>query len=383
MKIKELPRFMNFLTSEFGVPGNAIKIYHNHDLIYEYASGYADKENKLPFTTSTLVNLYSCSKVITCACALTLFEKGLFLMTDPLYNYIPEFKNVMVRDKDENGNEILRKPKRSILVRDLFTMTAGFDYNLDSKSLVAIRTSNPNATTLEQMRELAKEPLCFDPGERWQYSLCHDVLGALIEAISGKNLEEYTKAAIFDKCGMSSTGFTRTPEIIEKMAAQYTFDNQTRTAKRIEKNNRYTLSKNFFSGGAGVYSTPDDYILFSDALACSGVSSTGERILSSAAVNLMKTNCLNEQQLNSFNWVQYAGYGYGYGVRTVIDRAKGGVLSPIGEFGWAGAAGSMVIIDPINKLSIFYSQHMLNPQEAYIFPRIRNISYAELSDYIS
>lgn len=382
--LHNLMQFQDFLTRKYGVPGNNVLIYHNHKLIYDYSSGYADRETEIPFTADTPVNLYSCSKVITCATALTLFEKGKFLMTDPLYDYIPEFKDVKVRCKDENGNISFRAPKRPIIIRDLFTMCAGFDYNLNSPSLQAVKQNNPNASTLEFMRELAKEPLCFDPGEHWQYSLCHDVIGALIEVVSGESFEEYAKKVIFDKCGMTNTGFTRCDELYERMAAQYVFDDKTRCANRIEKNdNPYVLGNKFFSGGAGIYSSSDDYILFADAMACGGVAATGERILSSATIDLMKTNCLCEIQQKDFNWLQYRGYGYGLGVRTVVDKALGGVLSPVGEFGWAGAAGSMVIIDPVNKLSVFYCMHMKNPQEPYIFPRLRNIVYAELSDIIS
>ena len=134
MKLTNLPSFLDHLTKEKGIPGNTVKIYQNHSLVYEYSSGHADIEKTKKFDTSTIVNLYSASKVITCATALTLFEKGKFLMTDPLYHYIPEFRDIKVKDKDADGNEILRAPKRPIIIRDLFTMTAGFDYNLGSKS---------------------------------------------------------------------------------------------------------------------------------------------------------------------------------------------------------------------------------------------------------
>ncbi len=382
MKLINLPSFMDHLTKDRGIPGNAVKIYHNHGLVYEYTSGYSDRETKTPFETSTLVNIYSASKVITCAAALTLFEKGKYLMTDPLHYYIPEFKDVKVRDKDENGNEILRAPKRPIIIRDLFTMSAGFDYNFNSKSITDLKENNPEASTLEFVRAIANENLYFDPGTKWQYSLCHDVIGGLIEYWSDMPFGDYAKKAIFDKCGMRNTGFERNEDIIGRMASQYTYNEEEYTTEKVSKENRYAVYKNFHSGGAGIVSNTDDYILFADAMACGGVTVTGEKILSSATIDLMRTNCLSEKQRAYFNWSQYKGYGYGYGVRTVIDRAEGGVLSPVGEFGWCGAAGAMAIIDPTNKLSIFYCQHMLNPQEPYIFPRLRNIAYAELCDKI-
>ncbi len=383
MNIKELPKFMDHLTGEYGIPGNAVKIYHNHSLVYEYSSGYADIENKIPFATNQIVNVFSCSKVITCAAALTLFEKGKFLMTDELYRYIPEYKNIKVAETDSNGKNYLRAPVRNITIRDLFTMCSGLNYNVNAESILELKKKNPHAGTLDFIKAFANEPLLCDPGEHWKYSMSHDVIGGLIEAITDMPFGDYVKQAIFDKCGMENSGFSRNDDVFSKMAEMYVFDNNTKKAKFSGKrNNGYILGDNYHSGGAGVYSTADDYILFADAMACGGVSAIGERILSSETINLMRTNCLNEVQLKDFNWIQYKGYGYGLGVRTVIDKAAGGVLSPLGEFGWAGAAGSQVIIDPANRLSVFYCQHMTNPQEDYIFPRIRNIIYAELSDSV-
>ena len=383
MKLENLTNFMEDLTSKRNYPGNAVKIYHDHSLIYEHSSGYADIDSKQPFETSTLVNLYSTTKIITCACAMTLFEKGKFLMTDNIEKYIPEFRNMNVREKDENGNEILRPAKCPITIRDLFSMTAGLDYNGNSPSLVNERKNNPDGSTLDYVRAIAKEPLTFDPGKRWQYSLCHDVLGGLIEALSDMPFADYAEKVIFDKCGMKNTGFRRNDEIYAKMASQYKYDSETHVPVQVPKENSHIFGKNYFSGGAGIYSNVDDYILFADALACGGVAATGERILSNASIDLMRTNCLNQEQMKYFNWVTYRGYGYGYGVRTLIDRGIGGALSPIGEFGWGGAAGTLALIDPSNKLSVFYSMHMLNPQEEYNFPRLRNIVYAELSDILN
>jgi CubicO group peptidase (beta-lactamase class C family) len=186
MKLKNLDSFMEHLTGERGYPGNSVKIYHNHSQVYEYATGYADREEKTPFSTSTFVNLYSTTKVITCACAMTLFEKGKFLMTDPLYYYIPEFKDIMVRDKDSNGNVILRPAKRPITIRDLFTMTAGFTYDLWTQPIRGLVESNPNAPLREFIAKFVETPLSFMPGQQFQYSLCHDVLAAVVEVVSGK-----------------------------------------------------------------------------------------------------------------------------------------------------------------------------------------------------
>ena len=124
----------------------------------------------------------------------------------------------------------------------------------------------------------------------------------------------------------------------------------------------------------------EDYSLFVDALCHWGRAATGEQILSPRSIELMRTNTLNETCLRDKDWPQLAGYGYGLGVRTMIDPALGGSLSPVGEFGWDGAAGAYMVIDPEHDLSLFYMQHMLNASPAYNHPRIRNTMYADLNE---
>ena len=130
------------------------------------------------------------------------------------------------------------------------------------------------------------------------------------------------------------------------------------------------------SGGAGITTSVSDYSKFASALACGGVGATGERIISPASIELMRTNQLSQEQKVSFNWSQLRGYGYGLGVRTMTDKALGGSIGSIGEFGWGGAAGATVLCDPSLKLSVFYTHHMLNPQEEYYQPRLRNVIYS-------
>ena len=137
----------------------------------------------------------------------------------------------------------------------------------------------------------------------------------------------------------------------------------------------FRLGSEYESGGAGLISSVDDYIKFANVLCNKGKTQKGEKILSECTIDLMRTNHLDKTSMKDFNWIQMRGYGYGLGVRTMIDKAKGGSLSSIGEFGWGGAAGTYAMIDPENEITVFYAQHMLNNQEPYVHPRIRNIVY--------
>ena len=140
--------------------------------------------------------------------------------------------------------------------------------------------------------------------------------------------------------------------------------------------NELVFGENYDSGGAGIITTVDDYAKFAAALANSGTGLNNNRILSSATVRLMKTNQLNEAQRKTMNWRRLRGYGYGLGVRTLIDKAESGSNSSIGEIGWGGAAGATIIADTEEKVALFYAHHMLNPQEEYYQPRLRNVLYS-------
>ncbi len=371
----ELKKFLDFIV-QWRIPGADCAVYYKNKPVFRYCAGYADIKAKKPITIDNLYNLYSVTKVITCTAALQLFEKGKFLMTDPLWEYLPEYKEMYIQRKIDNDETELIKAKNSIKVCDLFTMSAGLTYNLNTQPIKSVKEETKGeCPTREIVKAIAKDPLLFEPGTHWNYSLCHDVLGALIEVVSGKKLSEYLEENIFKPLEMNDTSFYLTEEKKQRMAMQYRFDDLTNTTADVSIKNGYVLGSMYESGGAGLISSVDDYIKFANVLCNKGRTINGEEILSKHTIDLMKTNRLDEILLQDFNWIHMSGYGYGLGVRTLMDRAKAGALSPIGEFGWGGAAGAYVMIDPDNELAVFYAQHMLNSQEPFVHPRIRNITY--------
>ncbi|MBO4355224.1 MAG: serine hydrolase, partial [Clostridia bacterium] len=215
------------------------------------------------------------------------------------------------------------------------------------------------------------------PGAHYQYSLCHDVLARLIEVVSGQRFSEYVQEHIFDPIGMKNSFYHLTEKTLPRMAKQYRFDNATQKAYDFGIINSHIVSDNYDSGGAGIISCLDDYILLAETMTHLGVAPNGNRVLSEAAVNLWRTNCFNERLRSEFAHAQIAGYGYGYGVRTLVCPQESGNLSSIGEFGWGGAAGAYIHADPLKRVSIVYLQHMLNNKEPIIHPRIRNLVYSE------
>lgn len=361
-KVKEL---MDSAVRAYGIPGSDIIVTHNGKEIYRYWNGTRDDERKIPVRGDELYFLYSTSKVITCTAAMQLLEKGKLKLENKLSDYIPEFKNMWVKTEDN-----IKKAEKQILLKHLFTMTSGLNYNLRTKSVLQQKAENPNSSTLEMVKSFAREPLDFEPGEHYQYSLSHDVLAAVVEVAAEQYYGEYLKKHIFDVCGMERTGFSVNSDIKERMASQFQWEASIHDSKLIEKNNEFILTPNYESGGAGLISCVDDYCKFATMMA------NTNRLLKPESMNLIRTNHLAGQAYRDFQ-MSKPGYGYGLGVRTDYT----GKFVAKGEFGWDGAAGAYVLIDPDNKIAIFYATHVRDHGD-YLYnnlhPAIRNAIYEAL-----
>ena len=376
MDFTPLKEFMDYLTA-WRIPGNSIRISIEGKEVFTYASGYADVQTKEPMTTKHLVNLYSCSKPVTVTAALQLYEQGKIKLDDPLYAYIPEYRQMYLAD-----GSVAKNP---ITLRHLFTMTSGLTYNTKTEAFDKARElTEGKMDTLTVIRCLAQDPLSFEPGTKWQYSLSHDVLAAVVEVASGKKFRDYVKENIFDPLGMENTVY-HCENVMDKMAAKYRFmdgvegtlvEKQAGASSReggfIQKEDKqaaHIFGPEYDSGGSGITASVAEYSKFCDALA-----NGGRGILKPETIDLMRTNQIANVDRSLFSWRQLAGYGYGLGVRTLLEIPKDG-NGNVGEFGWGGAAGASLWIDPEYKLSVCYAHHMLNPHESYYQPRMRNVVY--------
>lgn len=330
-----------------GTPMADCVVIYKGKTVYRKSYGYRDEAKTIPYDKDSRFWLYSCTKPITCTAAMRLVEEGKMSLSDPVSKYLPEFSNVTVQD--EQG---VHPAKETMLIQHLFSMTAGFTYDINSPCLKKAREDR-SATTREVIKALSGDPLIFEPNTHFNYSLCHDVLAAVVEVVSGMKFSEYLKQLIFEPLGMNNTAFHKGNEKIENMCDQYYFDN----GKILKNNgvNGYVFTDKYESGGAGLVSTVDDYVKFASCLANYGVTKEGYRILSHSSINTMRTNMLDTQRRNGF-WKEH--YGYGLGVRTMIDPPEGSYI-PIGEYGWDGAACSYVSISPDDNIAIVFGTHVL------------------------
>lgn len=395
MQFINLKNYLDHLVENENVPSVDCIVCKNHKEIFRYYTGYRDIEKSIKVDGSELYIIYSMTKMITVTCALQLMEHGKFKLSDRIDKWLPEFSKMKIACSElnqENAKKITTGAsateqgeeqyngyaKTPITVEHLLTMGAGLDYATKDKVLTSAIQSGKK-TTLELVRAMADKTLGFEPGTRFRYSLCHDVLGGLIEIWSGKTLNEYLQENLCKPLGLKNTffGLPKDSERLSKMATRYEYD-QNHKPRRLPLENGYILTEEYQSGGAGLVSTAEDYATFLDALACGGVAKTGNRILQAQTIELMKTNHMKGEQVNDF-YALRRGYGYGFGVRTHVDPIKSKSLSPIGEFGWDGAAGAFSMVDVDNNLSLTYFQQ-IHGWDVGMQDRLRNALYLDLKN---
>ncbi len=341
--MKELKKYIDGQI-EWGIPYLDVIAKREHEELLRYynAKGGSCGNEKL--------FMYSCTKPLTVACAIKLVEDGKLSLDTPVEDIIPAYRDVYL---EEDG--VRRAPKTKMNVRHLFTMTAGLTYNGAMYPIdEAYRNRGEKSPTLAIAESFAKAPLMSEPGERFRYSLCHDLLGAVIETVSGMKFSEYMKKTILDPLGMHDTYFTNASN--DETAELYA-SSEDGVISHVEKVNSLVYRDGYESGGAGLISTVSDYAKFGAMLASGGVSADGSRILSESSVRALWQKQVSAVSIESgFTCVQGEEYGYGLGVRTRTEPTEWGL--PVGEFGWDGAAGSYLMVDPVNKISVVVGMHV-------------------------
>lgn len=350
-----------------------IEIRQGHDIVLRHFMGYADAEKTVGLCDDHLYWLFSCTKVITCLAANRLLEEGRLALEDTLDKYLPEFANMLVKTPD---GPVPAKNKITIL--DLITMSAGFTYDFGTPDFAEAK-KNGMKTTRELVSVLAHRPLEFEPGTNYRYSLCHDVLAAVIEVVTGMTFGEYLDEIMFTPLGIKNMGFHLTPEQEKRMTTQYDYDSVFSKAKVRVPDNAYCLASEYESGGAGLFSNLSDYSKIIDAVANYGLAENGYRLLREETVKSLMVNRLKtEAQFRSYTQSpRWWGYGYGLCGRVMMNPLASLSKSSVGEFGWDGAACSYAIIDPSENLSVFLTTHIRGCNYLYerSHPYIRNLIY--------
>ena len=373
MNFKKITEYLDSLVNEKNIPSVDCIIYKDHEQIYRHLTGCVDADKKVPVSKDTLYLMFSMTKVQTMIALMQLVEQGKISLEDEVSKYLPAYKNLKVIN--ESGE--ITDCKTALKIKHLVSMQSGLDYDLERPGIVRVlKEKGMSASTREIVDSFVESPLKFEPGTHFLYSLSHDVIAAVIEVVSGKSFGEYLKENIWDKLGMKDTSFAKPMNNVERLATEFRCEDGI--IGPVEPSCNYQLSNNYQSGGAGLISSTEDYSKLADTIACGGISKDGVRIIKSESIEIIKENLLGPASLKDIeNTMGRKGYGYGVGMQVLLDPASINSKAEKGIFGWDGAAGSCIIMDTVNKISLVYTMHVRNCGMAYesIHPALRDFIY--------
>ncbi len=368
--------------SDGEIAGCSARIMQNDEVIFEGHFGCADIEKNIPMSDDTIFRIASMSKVITVAGIMQLYEQGLFKMWDPVSKFLPGFKNPKVAKENPDGSVEIVKAEGEVTMRQLFTMTSGIPYAGTDTAAARIRKEKEEEylaqgksipQTVDYCNWVGQLPLAFEPGDHWMYGFSIDVLGAVIEVLSGKTLGEYLKENLFEPLKMTDTGFFVPAEKQHRIATIYHIKENMRPNER----NFASEKPAFESGGGGLFSTVKDYSRFAQMLLHGGTLD-GVRILGRKTIDLISRDHLTPKQQETHSWDTQRGYGYGLGVRVLNNPEVAGINGSVGEWGWDGAFGNWFCVDPKENLTCVYLTTNL-PGDHYSFiPKLMASMYASL-----
>jgi CubicO group peptidase (beta-lactamase class C family) len=360
---------------------------HGH-VVWFKAQGMSDREAGKPMRPDSIFRICSMSKPITSTAVMMLYEEGKFLLDDPISKYLPEFKDPKVLVKPANGPSYTIPATREITIRDLLRHTSGLTYNwneklgpLYEKANVAAGLMPYDGTIGDNVKRLAPLPLLFNPGERFEYSLSVDVLGRLVEVVSGKPFDEFLRTRIFEPLGMKDTSFFPPDNKLDRLTTAYTYYdgkglNRFPDAPITEGTFSYSADypskgpKKLFSGGAGLTSTAEDYARFCQMM-LNGGKWGNTRLLSRKTVELM-----THDQLGKIGPEQAFGLGFGVaGVKTPLEE-----LGTPGSYNWGGFFFTGFSVDPKEELIIVF-MGQLHPTGGLTLDRqVQELAYAAIID---
>lgn len=358
-----------------GIPACDLAVTQNGKMIYRRGIGFSDTEHTRPVSSEDLYYVFSVSKITTCVAAMRLVEEKKLCLDDPVFKYLPSFRYLTV--KNEKKRPV---PAQNVLtVRHLFAMTGGFHYNIGEASLVRAKQL-PDADTLHIVNAMSEITLDYEPGTRYQYGLCHDILAAVVEVVSGMRFAEYVQKTVLDPLGMTRTGYHLPESLVSKMSQLYQYTNGHMSATPIDLNNPLIISDRYDSGGAGLYSCVDDQIRLLTVLANGGITEDGYSLLKPETVAMMQVDQLSNDARLSFWSTRLYGYSWGLCGRVHVNPFASGSRSSIGEFGWDGAAGAFALVDPNQRLALYFGTHIRSCDYLHhmVHPTLRNLVYEGL-----
>lgn len=388
-KLERLGGIVQEMTDNGFVAGVSCMVIHHGEEQCYYEAGYRDISAGLKMTRDTIHRLYSMSKPVTAAAVMILLEEGRIDLLDHVSDYLPGFRNQYVLEQG-----VVVPVTRPMTIHNLLNMTSGLVYlgennpaEVRSERLVeeikAKLLTDQSLTTVEIANRAGQLPLAFMPGESWQYGLSADILGAIVEVVSGMRFGEFLSKRIFGPLGMTDTAFYVEQDKQGRLAKVYR-ETESGLAEETDCHlgiqNKMELPPAYESGGAGLCSTIDDYAKFAQMLLGHGTY-RGEEILSPQTVKYMTTAHITAAQRRGMEtWESLAGYSYGNLMRIMTMPEEAVYIGSKGEYGWDGWLGPYMMNDPANDVTLLIMQQKCDSGTTTYTRRIRNVMYAALED---
>ncbi len=387
-RLQRISQWMESHVRDGRLSGLAVQIKRRGETAFSSQAGYRDAEARLPVTPDTIWRINSMTKPITSFATMMLYEEGAFQLDQPVADFLPELANPRVWRGAGHALTETEPAHRQITIHDLLTHQSGLVYddpqgNALERALTeaGLGFDREIASMAEAVEKLAAFPLAFQPGQRWFYGLSTDVLGRLIEVLSGQSLGAFLKTRIFDPLGMEDTSFTVPADKLDRLAALYEREGPGFVLAKDQ--DRHMEPVGVESGGGGLVSTMSDYQRFATMLLGRGVYEGG-RLLGRKTFDIMTTNHMGGDLASRgqahFSETTFEGIGFGLGVSVMLDPARAKIIGTPGEFAWGGMASTAFWVDPAEDLTVILMTQLI-PSSAYTFRRqLRVLTYQALVD---
>ena len=372
IELEKMKKNINSFVEDGKIPFVQTAIIKDNKLIHFHSYGYGDIESKIKVEENSIFRIYSMTKPIVSVAVMILVERGIIKLDDKVKNYIADFENLVVF----NDSLDFKKPKADINISDLLSHKSGFGYGWGSNNYIDSIYAKiwDNKNNEEFVKYLAKIPLYFDPKTSWRYGVSTDVLGYLIEVVTGQPLYDFLYENIFDPLQMFDTSFQIPKNKLNRFVSNYRFNENENRLDKVDdwKKTRYQ-KVTLHSGGGGLISTISDYINFCLMLSNNG-SYNGIQVLDRESISLMTKN-----QIGIINYPWDEGVKFGYGFSVVTDQSLSELIDSNGSFGWSGAAGTRFTIDPDKKLVLILMTQRMHPWSG-VWNVFNDMTYLSLTE---
>jgi CubicO group peptidase (beta-lactamase class C family) len=361
-------------------------------IAYHRTLGLMDRERGTAMTDDTIFRIFSMTKPIASVALMQLYERGLFQLLDPVHRYIPEWRTLRVGVVRDDGGVDLVKPERPMNMRDVLMHMTGLPGGLfpgnpiDAAFKEARDALGPEQTLESVTALLAEHPLKFHPGTHWNYGISTDIVGRLVEILSGLPLDEYLQRELFEPLGLTDPGFFVPEPSLPRLAACYQY--RPANSPRLMEGpfaNAIRRRRSYLSGAGGLVSTTHDYVAFCQMLA-NGGQLEGRRVLGRKTLELMTVNhlpggaTLQDMAIGGFGEANFEGVGFGLGFAVGMGPAATAMAGSGGEFYWGGAASTAFWVDPAEDLFVVFMTQLF-PSVAYPFrAQLRALVYQAIDD---